>query len=204
MSQVTEVAGVIALLALAALLASLTYLHVAPTGLSPAHNAVSQYGITRFRGGYRAATIAFAIAGAALSLEVATVISGHGRLQVVVLLIIFALARAAISWFPMDAPGAERTSTGRTHGLLAIAAFGGATLAAIRLARVLDTLPPQWHALARFSAALGWIMAALLLVMALARSVPAVRSAFGGIERGFYLAAIVWFAVVGLGCLVVG
>lgn len=128
----------------------------------------------------------------------------HGGFQVIVLLIIFALARAAISWFPMDAPGAERTSTGRTHGLLAIAAFGGATLAALRLARVLNGLPPQWHALAQFSAALGWIMAALLLVMAVARSVPAVRSAFGGIERGFYLAAIVWFAVVGITCLVVG
>jgi Protein of unknown function (DUF998) len=203
MGQVTQVAGVIALLALAALLASLTYLHVAPTGLSPAHNAVSQYGITRFRGGYRAATIAFAIAGAALALEVATVINGHGGFQVIVLLIIFAFARAAISWFPMDAPGAERTSTGRTHGWLAIAAFGGATLAAIRLARVLDLLPSQWHALAQFSAVVGWIMAALLLVMALARSVPAVRSAFGAIERGFYLAAIVWFAIVGLGCLVI-
>lgn len=37
MGQVTQVAGVITLPALAALLASLTYLHVAPTGLSPAH-----------------------------------------------------------------------------------------------------------------------------------------------------------------------
>jgi Protein of unknown function (DUF998) len=200
MGQVPQVAGVLTLLALAALVASLTYLHVAPTGLSPAHNAVSQYGITRFRRGYRAATIAFAIAGAALAVEVATVTDGRGRIQVVVPLMIFALARAVISWFPMDAPGTERTSAGRMHGVLAIAAFGGATLAALSLGRAIGG-QAQWHALAQFSAAAGWIMLALLLVMGLARSLPAVRSAFGGIERGFYVAAIVWFAVVGLGCL---
>ena len=31
-----------------------------------------------------------------------------------------AIVRAAISWFPMDAPGADRTPTGQMHGLLAI------------------------------------------------------------------------------------
>ena len=60
-------AGVIALLALAVTVASLGYLHFAPTGLSPVRNAVSQYGITPFRGGYRVATLAFGAAGAALA-----------------------------------------------------------------------------------------------------------------------------------------
>jgi hypothetical protein len=58
------VAGMIALAALAVTVASLGYLHLAPTGLSPIRNAVSQYGITPFRTGYRAATIAFAVARA--------------------------------------------------------------------------------------------------------------------------------------------
>jgi len=49
-------AGVIALLALAVVVASLTYLHLEPTGLSPVRNAVSQYGITSFRAGYRVAS----------------------------------------------------------------------------------------------------------------------------------------------------
>lgn len=198
-----QVAGVVTLLALAATVASLVYLHVAPTGLSPAHSAVSQYGITSFRGGYRAATIAFAVAGVALAAGLTTAIRGHDRIQVVVLLLVFALARALISWYPMDVPGAQRTSTGRAHGWLAIAAFGGAALAALRLARVLGG-QAQWHALAPFSATLGWIMVALLLVMALARSIPAVRSAFGGIERGFYLTAIAWFAMIGFACVLAG
>jgi len=100
-----------------------------PTGLSPVRNAVSQYGITPFRAGYRVATIAFAAAGIALAAGIGLALGSGGR-PVVVLLVIFAIARAAISWFPMDVPGSERTSTGQMHGLLAIGAFAAATGAA--------------------------------------------------------------------------
>ena len=145
------VAGVIALIALAATLVSLAYLHLEPTGLSPLHNAVSQYGITPFRGGYRAATLAFAAAGVALAVAVSRAVTMSGG-AVIVLLIVFAVSRAAISWFPMDAPGAERTSTGQLHGLLAIAAFGSATIAAFRLATALSH-QGTWHGLADASKA---------------------------------------------------
>lgn len=194
-----SVAGVIALLALAAVLASLSYLHLVPTGLSPVRNAVSQYGITTFRAGYRVATIAFGVAGIALAVGVDRAVSGHGRALVVVLLLVFAIARGAISWFPMDAPGADRTSTGRGHGLLAIVAFGSATVAAFKLADVLSR-QDTWHFLAPVSNALGFVMAACLIGLVLARSAPAVRARFGAIERGFYLAAIAWFAVFAFAC----
>jgi Protein of unknown function (DUF998) len=192
-------AGMVSLIALAAVVVSLTYLHIAPTALSPVHNAVSQYGITKFRAGYRAATIAFAVSGLALAVGLAGTIRDHGRSQVVGLLLVFAAARAAISWFPMDAPGAERTPTGREHGWLAVAAFGGATLAALRLANVLSRAD-VWHALAPLSAGLGWLMAAVLLLLAATRYVRAVRAWFGAIERVFYGAAIAWFAVFGYAC----
>ena len=52
----TQVAGAVPLLALAVVVASLVYLHIEPTGLSPLRNAVSQYGITSFKAGYRVAT----------------------------------------------------------------------------------------------------------------------------------------------------
>ena len=45
-------------------------------------------------------------------------------------------------------------------------------------------------------------MAACLLGLGLARSVPVVRAHFGAIERGFYLAAITWFAVFSVACIV--
>jgi Protein of unknown function (DUF998) len=193
-------AGVVALVALAAVVASLTYLHLEPTGLSPVHNAVSQYGISDFKVGYRAATIAFAVAGLALATGLHRELSGHGAKLVVLLLVLFALARAAISWFPMDAPGADRTSTGSMHGVLAIVAFGGATVAAFKLGSVLSN-SVHWHSLGPVSVGLGWAMIACLLGMMLARSLPWARARFGAIERGFYAAAIGWFAVFAVACV---
>jgi len=195
-------AGIIALLALAVTVASLVWLHLQPTGLSPVRNPVSQYGITSFRAGYRAATIAFGAAGLALAAGISQAIGGRA-LVAVTLLVVFAVTRAAISWFPMDAPGAQRTSSGRAHGWLAIAAFGAATLAALRLGTVLSRAA-RWHSFAPVSVALGWLMVALLVAMALARSVPAVRDRFGAVERAFYLAAIAWFAVFGVACATIG
>ena len=191
-------AGVTALLALAVTVASLGYLHFAPTGLSPVRNAVSQYGITPFRAGYRVATLAFGAAGAALAAGLGLAAGGAGE-AVVALLVVFAIARAAISWFPMDAPGTARTPTGQMHGLLAIGAFACATLAAFRLAGVLSR-EDRWHWLISVSTALGGLMAACLVGMALARAFPAVRARFGAVERGFYLAAIAWFAVFSVAC----
>jgi Protein of unknown function (DUF998) len=193
------VSGVIALIALAGTIGALSYLHLAPTGLSPVRNAVSQYGITAYRTGYRVATLAFAAAGVALAVGIDRA-AGSRAGAVVAGLVVFAAARATISWFPMDAPGAERTSTGRTHGLLAIAAFGAATFAAFRLGNVLSD-GSRWHGLASVSTALGWAMAVCLAGMALAGSHPAIRARFGAVERGFYLCAISWFAVFAVACV---
>lgn len=192
------VAGVAALLALAVTVASLGWLHLKPTGLSPMRNAVSQYGITAFKAGYRVATIAFGAAGIALAFGISRALGGRGG-AVVALLVIFAIARALISWFPMDAPGTDRTSTGQAHGLLALVAFACVTLAAFRLANDLSR-GQRWHALAPVSTALGVAMAVLLVSFLLARGLPAVRARFGAVERGFYLSAIAWCAVFASAC----
>jgi hypothetical protein len=196
------VAGVVTLVGLTGVVGSLGYLHLAPTGLSPVRSAVSEYGITDFRSGYRVATIAFAVAGFGLAFGVDRAAAGRGHV-VVALLVVFGASRAAISWFPMDAagaPGAPETTTGRTHGVLALAAFAAAMLAALRLGRVLAR-GGTWHALGPVSTSLGSAMAVCLVGMALARSSPAVRARFGAIERAFYVAAITWFAVFGVACL---
>lgn len=194
------VAGVIALVALTMTIASLAWLHVQPTGLSPVRDAISQYGISTFRMGYRAATIAFAAAGIALAAGISQAMAGRG-LAVVVLLVCFALARVAISWFPMDAPGAKWTRTGWTHSLLAFVAFGCVLAAAIVLGTVLSR-PGTWHALAPVSTALGYAMTACLALFAPAQSVPALRAFFGAIERGFFLFSITWCAVFAVACAV--
>jgi hypothetical protein len=198
---VTTLAGVISLVALGAVIASLGYLHLAPTGLSPVRNAVSQYGITSFRAGYRVATVAFALSALALALGLHRALQRNGQVRIViVLLVVFAVARALISWFPMDAPGTPRTATGGRHGLLAIAAFLAATIAAFRLGSALSD-GTRWHSLAAVSTALGWAMLACLLAMAFGRGVPRLRARFGAIERGFYVSAIAWFAVFGVACI---
>ena len=43
---------------------ALVVLHLMPSGLSPLRNPVSQYGITRFKAGYRVQTLAYGLAGA--------------------------------------------------------------------------------------------------------------------------------------------
>jgi len=99
-------AGIIALVALAATVASLVWLQLQPTKLSPIRDPVSQYGITGYRDGYRAATIAFGAAGLALAVGISQALGTRG-LAAAILLVVFAITRAVISWFPMDAPGHE-------------------------------------------------------------------------------------------------
>ena len=83
-----------------------------------------------YRGGYRVATLAFALAGTALFWAVVQVgVPGRDSIELGALGS-FVLARAAISWFPMDAPGTPRTLVGRWHGLLAVAALVSIAVAA--------------------------------------------------------------------------
>ncbi len=191
-------AGIVALLALTVTVASLVWLHLQPTGLSAVRNPVSQYGTTSFRAGYRAATIAFGAAGLALAAGISQATGGRG-LVAVTLLVVFAITRAAISWFPMDAPGAKHTRTGQMHFLLAFVAFFSVLAAASVLGAVLSG-QGRWHELAPVSAALGYAMAACLAMFGLAQTLPALRARSGAIERGFYLFAIAWSAVFAAAC----
>ena len=90
----------------------MAYPHLAPTGLSALRDAVSRYGISPFRGFYRVMTLGLAVAGAALAGGMAAALRGPERIQVVGLLAVFACARAAISRYPMDAPGDPRSPSG--------------------------------------------------------------------------------------------
>ncbi len=170
-------------------LAALVLLHVVPTGLSPLRNAVSQYGISEHPVGYRVQTLAYAMAGTGAAIGVATLPGPVG--VVVALCATFAVSRALISWFPMDAPGATRTPTGNRHGVLAVAAFLAASLASRELASLLnrDGIHPG---MAAASELLALLMALSLIGMALARR----THYFGGVERVFYACMTAWLATV--------
>jgi hypothetical protein len=171
--------------------AALVALHVLPTGLSPLRNPVSQYGISKYRVGYRVQTIAFGIAGVGAAIGLSSL---HGSVAPLIgFCVVFALARLAISWFPMDQPGTERTATGRRHGLLAICAFGAIGIAAEELHKVLvsDRIDLAY---ATSSRVLALLMVASFVGMGVAR-----RSGsgfFGLAERAFYLCMTAWLVLV--------
>jgi Protein of unknown function (DUF998) len=193
------IAGVVSVIAVTLTVASLAWLHVQRTGLSWTLNPVSEYGITPFRSGYRVATIAFGIAGVALAIGIDRAIKGHGHIGVVALLVLFGVTRAAISWFPMDAPGTPRTSTGVIHFALAFVAFLSIAGAAIWLGAILPNVT-RWHSLGPASTVLGYAMAACLVSSGWSRSIPVMRGWFGAIERGFYAFAIAWTALFAFLC----
>lgn len=175
-------AGALALLAL----------HLLPTGLSPARNPVSQYGITPYRAGYRVQTIAYALAGVGAAIGMAAI---PGSSLVVGLLLLFAASRLAIRWFPMDTPGTTPTVTGVAHGVLAAIAFGSVGLAALRLPTVLskDGLDPG------IGLGSGVLAAGMLLCFILMAVERRSRSShYGLVERIFYGSMTVWLVLVAL------
>jgi len=194
-----EVAGAASLAGTAVAIGALAYLHVARTGLSPLHDAVSRFGITSYRAWYRVMTIAMGVAGAGIAVALGSAGLGSGATTVVALVAVFSACRLAISWFPMDAPGSPRTSTGQAHGLLAIVTFASVGAAAIRLCRVLE-VDPRLDALANTSRILGWATVVFLVLLFLSRLAPELRRYFGATERLLYLAILIWLVVIGTAC----
>ena len=145
----------------------LLYLHLAPTGYSPLTQAVSRYGVGKYARWYQAQASFAGSAGILLAVAL------RQPRHVVVLLVVFGIARLAITQFPMD------TRRG-PHALLAVAAFGTVTSAAIRLPSSLHGTP-----------GLGWAMLVALLAGIVLRQV-----AFGLAERAFYVAMLAWLVLV--------
>jgi hypothetical protein len=195
-ANVETAAGVVCLAGTAVGVGAVVVLHMLPTGLSPVRNAVSQYGITRYRLGYRVQTISLGVAGAAAAVGIAEAAPGRGRF-VLVVLGVFAVARLAISWFPMDAPGAELTSDGRAHGLLAIATFLAIILAAARLPQLVHAIG-GWHGVATASVVIAWAMVASMVAMIATRRAAGRDGYFGLAERAFYVAIVAWLIAVGV------
>jgi hypothetical protein len=201
-SGVARASGSVALAAVFIALAALVVAHVRERSLVWWRNPVSQYGISPSAVFYRIQTLSMAVAALALVVGLHSGLRRGGVGEVEVLLIVFALARGLISWFPMDVPGGDRTATGRNHGVLAIVAFVSLGLAANSLSRVVSGLTTaQWWSDA--SHVLSIVLAVALLAMLLARRVPLLHHYFGLVERTFYLAAIAWLVVTAWALIVV-
>jgi hypothetical protein len=181
----------LALIALVLVLASalvLVRLHTLATGMSPIHDAVSDYGTTAFHLHYRAMVVMLG-AGAgflAIALRDAGDVSRSGR----VWLWVFALSRIAIAAFMTVRRGRRATASSRIHLLLAAAAFTSIAFAAPIISGDLELAQP---------------LATLVIVTAVAtgvtRAVPRLTGIFGAAERGLYAAFLSWLVVVAISLL---
>ncbi|GAA2244642.1 DUF998 domain-containing protein [Herbiconiux moechotypicola] len=189
----TGVAAILLIVGAAVVLGALVVLHLAPTGLNPLRDPVSQYGITRFKRGYATAAWGATLGGIGGGLLITTV---HGSPTVgAVLVWVFAVARFLIPFAPMDAPHQPRTSTGRLHNILAIVAFATVTAGAFLGAG--DLHDAGFEAIATFST-----VAAIVMAIGSAGSILGFFTAFsrlpGVFERLIYLGFIAWFGVLGI------
>ena len=188
--------AVISLLGVLVCASCLVYLHIAPTGLNPVRDPVSQYGITDYFTFYRAAALSLGVASLTLAvalLEALTEANAAG----IVFLVILGFARLTIGWVPMDAPGAPRTSTGLRHNLLATAFFASATVAAFLFTGTFAD-DPALSGIAPASGVLAWAMAVFSALILLTSVVGPLKTFFGLAERLLYVAVLAWVATVAI------
>ena len=188
--------AVISLLGVLVCASCLVYLHIAPTGLNPVRDPVSQYGITDYFTFYRAAALSLGVASLTLAvalLEALTEANAAG----IVFLVILGFARLTIGWVPMDAPGAPRTSTGLRHNLLATAFFASATVAAFLFTGTFAG-DPALSGIASASGVLAWAMAVFSALILLTSLVGPLKKYFGLAERLLYVAVLAWVATVAI------
>lgn len=112
----------------------------------------------------------------------------------VVLLLAFSAARAAIGFFPMDAPESEASPTGRLHNVLATTAFATVTAGAFTGAGALHD--GGFVDASAWSTSCGIVMAIGTVGMLVTTRIPSMRTMFGLAERLIYLGFLAWFVVL--------
>lgn len=164
-------------------LASIMILHLLPTGYDPMRNAVSDYGVGKYRVWHRIAVLSLAAAGFAMAVASSGTVKPQSDL-VIGLLVTFAVARATIPFFPTDIEGQTLTTRGRVHWGLAIITFASiAFVAGFYEGTGLDD-------------AIGWVVVAAVCLL-LVSLLPRFRKALPVLERIFYSSMICWFLVAG-------
>jgi hypothetical protein len=177
--------GIVAVVGAVICLVSIALLHVLPTGYIPIRNAVSDYGVGRYRRWYHTALVALAVAAFAMAIASAGSIRPE-PVSVVGFLVAFGVVRILISLFPTDIEGQSRTRTGRIHMVLAIVAFASvASAAGFFVGTVIDNV-------------LGWVVVVMAISSLVGLVWSRLKPIFGLLERLFYFSMIGWFLVIGI------
>lgn len=165
-------------------LVSILILHLLPTGYNPLKNAVSDYGVGKYRVWHRIAVLSLAAAGFAMAIASSGTIKSESSL-VVGLFVIFGMARAVISFFPTDIEGQTLTKRGRIHWALAIIAFASFGFAA------------GFYEGTGLDNVIGNVVIAVVCLL-LVSLLPRFRKALPVLERIFYFSMICWFIITGI------
>lgn len=164
---------------------SILILHLLPTGYNAVRNAVSDYGVGKYRIWHRIAVLSLAAVG------FATAIASSGTIKpesdvVIGFLVVFAVARMVIPFFPTDIEGQVPTKRGRIHWVLAIVSFASLAFAA------------GFFTGTGLDDAIGWVVVISASVLIVAVALPRLRRIFPLFERVFYFSMICWFLVTGI------
>ncbi|MGB0872732.1 MAG: DUF998 domain-containing protein [Solirubrobacterales bacterium] len=190
-SSTTETLAAMVLALLIGAFVSLVAAHLLDRGVNPISDAVSDYGARDYKMLYRLTAFWMGFAGLLTAVMLGDALYPKPTL-VILLLLVFAATRGAITLFPVDLPGADETQTGRSHTVLATIAFASFALAAALLPRELSD-DPFWTDHLQTMRGLGIVVFATAIGTAITHRV-ALKQYFGLVERLFYVAMFAWLA----------
>ncbi len=174
---------------------ALIALHLLPTGYDPRIDAVSDYGIGKYRGLFWTQALAGAVGCFTLAVALGDAKPSMPT-EAIVLLVIAGLARLFIPVFPTDQNGSRwQTVPGSIHMILAILIFAAIIFAASKLGSTLEHRA-AWHGVKGWLNVLPWVMTGGAV-----GTLVAMRSRFkrvGLFERLFYVSSILWFFIVAI------
>jgi hypothetical protein len=190
-----ETFSVVTIVAIATQAIALVALHLLPTGYDPRIDAVSDYGIGKYRGWFWTQALAGAVGCLALAVALGDAKPSMPT-EAVVWLVVAGVARLLIPVFPTDQNGSRwQTVPGAIHMIFAIVIFAAIIFAASKLGSTLEHRA-AWHGVKGWLEVLPWVMigGAVGTLVAMRGRLKRV----GLFERLFYVASIVWFLIVAI------
>lgn len=192
---------IVFLLSTISLLAYLVYfgifilLQFLPTGYNPIRHAVSDYAIGKYHTLFNTYVWSSVVAGFAFAFALTinlgpTLVPGW----VFILMVLLALVRIGLVFFPTNIEGTRLTRTGAWHYLFAILSFGFIYTIISHMTPVLQIISP-WRDIATVLASLETIVLYALIAVVI-MLIPPLRKIFGICERIFLTSTDIWFILV--------
>lgn len=194
-TSTTELLAVMILALLAGALVSLVLAHILDRGVNPIRDAVSDYGARKYKNLYRITAFWIGFAGLLTAVMLGDALFPKPTL-VILLLLVYAATRGAITLFPVDLPGEEQTSVGRSHEVLATIAFASFAIAAAIFPEAIKD-DPFWADKLDALRALGYFTLITAVATGLTHRLL-LKGIFGAVERLYYAAMFAWMATIAL------